>query len=170
MKKIGIVNLLLLLLFVSAASAEFYRYKDAHGNTIYTDDLSKVPKAQRSQASVYEESPAQAQVQPEKAPGPANGAEMDFEKEAGRLLGIKSQLDKEYDELASESDRLKAEQKEAVTPDQIREVNKKVVEYNTRFQSYQEKHAAYENEVKIYNERLKAAEAPQESDGSGQNR
>ena len=47
MKKGVITGILLVLVLYLPVTAEFYRYKDAHGNTIYTDDLSKVPPEQR---------------------------------------------------------------------------------------------------------------------------
>jgi hypothetical protein len=172
MKKIWIVNMLaLMVVFVSAASAEFYRYTDPHGNPIYTDDLSKVPEAQRSKATMYEESiskktpPDNAETPP--AQQPAN--EMDTLKSEGqRLIAVKAQLDKEYNELAAENTKLKAEQKEAVTPDQVKSVNKKVVSFNTRFQAYQEKSAAYQADVETYNKRVRLAESKAEPGQNGQ--
>ena len=45
MKKIWIMNMLALIVLVSPASAEFYRYTDPHGNVI----LGYPPDADRSQ-------------------------------------------------------------------------------------------------------------------------
>ena len=167
MKKI-LMQITLLLFFVTAlapqGSAEFYRYRDAHGNVIYTDDLSKVPEEQRTQAEIYEESPTQS-TSTSVQTSVASSAEQQaadveaLQKEGLRLLGIKAKLDEEYNALASENNKLKAEQKEAVTPEQIKAVNKKVVSFNTRFQAYQEKSAAYEADVKTYNKHLSAVES-----------
>ena len=166
MKKIWIMNMLALLVLVSPASAEFYRYTDPHGNVIYTDDLSNVPENQRSQATMYEESVSKKAL-PEKAETPPDQQtdnEMEVLKNEGqRLIAVKAQLDKEYNALAAENTKLKAEQKEAVTPDQVKSVNKKVVSFNTRFQAYQEKSAAYQADVESYNKRVRMAESKAES-------
>jgi Zn-dependent M32 family carboxypeptidase len=173
MKKIWICNLMLfvVLVWASPGLGEFYRYKDPHGNLIYTDDLSKVPVEQRSQAEMYDESHSSAapqQVQEEKTvetPPDHQSTAMDaLQKEGERLVKLKEELDKEYYALVEENTHLKAEQKEAATPEQIKAVNKKVVSYNTRFQAYHEKSSAYEADVKAYNERSSAANSTSKSE------
>jgi Domain of unknown function (DUF4124) len=171
MKKVLILNFLAFFVLVSFASAEFYRYKDMHGNVIFTDDLSTVPEALRPQATVYDDSaagiatattgnqPAKASIVREQAAH----AIQDLKKEGQRLLMVKTQLDQEYNALVSENTRLKAEQHQAVTPEQIKAVNKKVVGFNTRFQAYQEKSAAYQSQIKAYNQKLRDAESKIES-------
>jgi hypothetical protein len=47
---------LVLLIWVIPASADFYRFVDEKGNTIYTDDINKVPVEQRGHVQYYEES------------------------------------------------------------------------------------------------------------------
>ena len=174
MKKIWIGNLLALLVLVSPVSAEFYRYTDPHGNVINTDDLSKVPKAQRSQAKMYDESVSRPPssdepkaLSDEKSSSQTQNEMEDLKAEGRRLLSVKEKLDKEYDDLAAENAKLKDEQKEAVTPDQIKAVNKKVVGFNTRFQAFQEKNAAYKAEVDAYNERVRAAESKPAPEDTG---
>jgi Zn-dependent M32 family carboxypeptidase len=176
MKKIWLYNLLplIILAMASSGSAEFYRYQDPHGNVIFTDDLSKVPADQRSQATMYEEShtsPSAPGVQEGQSAGNTpekEASEIDALKAEGqRLMKVKEKLDQDYNELASENARLKVEQKEAVTPDQIKAVNKKVVSFNTQFQAYQEKSAAYDADVKAYNERLSKAEEKQPAGSTG---
>ena len=174
MKRIWTISLLALLVLVSPASAEFYRYTDPHGNVIFTDDLSKVPKAQRSQAKMYEESVSQTppsnapEMRPdEKSSSPASGEMDSLEAEGRRLLSTKERLDEEYKELAAENAKLKSEQKEAVTPDQIKAVNKKVVGFNTRFQAFQEKNAAYQAEAEAYNKRVREAESKSQPEDTG---
>lgn len=177
MKKLGFYSLLPLIIFALASpgAAEFYRYKDEHGNTLFTDDLSKVPVDQRARAAIYEESSgdqpatnADSGAKNENSPQqPADTVET-LKMEGQRLLKVKEELDKNYKALADENARLKAEQEAAVTPDQIKAVNKKVVTYNAQYQAYQEKSAAYEAEVKAYNERLSKVETKPKSD-SGNN-
>ena len=174
MKKIWIISLLVSFVWVSSGSAEFYRFKDAHGNMIYTDDLSKVPEVQRSQAVIYDESSSGTPMPaPEKKPTAIRpplqeGAEKmeDLKKEGQRLMAVKAQLAGEYDELVAENAKLKAQQNEAVTPDQIKAVNRQVVSFNTRFQAYQEKNAAYQAEIEAYNKRLQAAESKNDANAS----
>jgi hypothetical protein len=177
MKKILYCSLALFAVSVLASPgmAEFYRYKDAHGNVIYTDDLSKVPTEQRSQAEMYEESetePTPRQTQEVKAAEPGSGGQIAdsdaIRKEGERLLKLKDELDNEYNALLKENADLKTEQQAAVTPEQIKAVNQKVISYNARFQAYREKSAAYESDVKKFHEQTKAAEAQQKS-GSGTN-
>lgn len=163
MKKILMVIFSMFLFCVSSVSAEFYRYTDPHGNVIYTDDLSNVPETQREKATMYEESvtppsPPEQTVKEaaEKPPGPSDEEISALNEKGQRLRARKSSLDQEYDALAKENAQLKAEQDEAVTPDQIRSVNQKVVGFNTRFKAYQEKSAALEAEVQAHNEKVKA--------------
>ena len=173
MKQIRFCSLALLSVFLWASfgSAEFYRYKDSHGNVIYTDDLSKVPVEQRSKAEEYEESythstpqPSQDEKEPESATGQKDAEWDSLKKESERLLKVKKELDSEYNSLIKENSELKTEQQSAVTPEQIKAVNEKVVSYNTRFQAYQEKSSAYESEVKSYNERMKAMQTESKTD------
>lgn len=175
MKKVWIGYLLTLMVLVAPVSAEFYRYKDPHGNVIYTDDLSKVPEAQRSQAKMYDESVSKttssddADAQAAETSSRQAADELEALKiEGQRLLDLKAQLDQEYNALATENANLKTEQKEAVTPDQIKEVNKKVIGFNTRFQAYQEKSAVYQTGVDAYNKRLQAAESSTDPGDGGQ--
>jgi chromosome segregation ATPase len=169
MKKIWFCNLVLftIILWASPGLAEFYRYQDAHGNVIYTDDLSKVPAEQRSKAEMYDESvtspPPEATEEGESAGSASDDIEA-LKIEGERLLKLKGELDSEYQALAKENAELKTEQEAAVTPGQIKEVNNKVVNYNARFQAYREKSAAYETEVKAYNEKSKAYEEKSKSE------
>lgn len=177
MKKIWFCNLALFAVFIwaSPVMGEFYRYQDDHGNVIYTDDLSKVPAEQRSKAEMYEESVTSppSQTSPEKQALNSASDKQPLDRKAlkiegERLLKLKEELDKEYQALAKENTDLKTEQEKAVTPDQIRAVNKKVVSYNARFQAYQEKSSAYETDVKAYNERMKTVESEPNSESGAQ--
>lgn len=156
----ALFGLLAAIAFVYPVNAEFYKYSDRHGNIIYTDDLSNVPVDQRLNAKIYETTD---QVPP---PGLSNvesdniseGRQIDQDRhlvnERKQLEAIKENLDKEFKSLVEENARIKEEQKTAVTPKQVKYVNKKAVRFNTRFQAYQEKEAAYKTRLEAYNKRL----------------
>jgi hypothetical protein len=170
MKTASMIGLLAMAVLLSTpAAAEFYRYTDSHGNVIYTDDLSKIPPDKRAEAKSYQSSAQDATdaSQPEAPAQPsATQQEQDpleaIRAEGERLQGLKEDLDAEYNSLAEENSKLKAEQKEAVTPDQIKAVNKKVVSFNARFKAYQEKSETYKTQVEAYNRKVEAAEAKQQ--------
>ena len=50
---VGIAVALLMMTF-STSHAQLYRYKDAHGNWSYTDNLADVPLDQREEVKQYE--------------------------------------------------------------------------------------------------------------------
>jgi hypothetical protein len=170
MKTASMIGLLAMAVLLSSpAAAEFYRYTDSHGNVIYTDDLSKIPAEKRAQAKSYQSSvqEATAAPQPEAPTEPSDTQkEQDplqaIRAEGERLQGLKENLDAEYNSLADENSQLKEEQKQAVTPDQIKAVNKKVVDFNARFKAYQEKSETYKSQVEAYNRKVEAAEAKQQ--------
>lgn len=159
MKRIGVIALLATISLAIPAGAEFYRYLDQHGNVIYTDDLSRVPIDQRTGAeTIGDSSPITHGETAAKGPNSSIGARQgdhkaSLRRERIQLDEIKRELDSEFQRLADENARLKAEQKTAVTPDQIKAVNKKAVSFNARFQAYQEKEAAYKSRLEAYNKR-----------------
>lgn len=161
MKRIGVIAFLLATISLATpAGAEFYRYLDQHGNVIYADDLSKVPIDQRDGAvTIGDSGPITHGETVAKGPDNGIGAPQSdqtasLRRERIQLDEIKRELDSEFQHLADENARLKAEQKAAVTPDQIKTVNKKAVSFNARFQAYQEKDAAYKNKREAYNKRV----------------
>jgi hypothetical protein len=131
---------------------------------IFTDDLGKIPAERREQARTYEEdtSGPAAAVEAEKAKQPTQEAEGDstkaIRKEGERLQSLRDTLDEEYNALAEENRKLRDEQKQAVTPDQIKAVNKKVVSFNARFKAYEEKTEAFKTQLEAYNRRVEAHE------------
>ena len=62
----------------------------------------------------------------------------------------------EYENLMKERKTLDDEKQNAVTPEQIKQYNQKIVDFNTRIQAYEAKRNAYADQVKDFNERLKA--------------
>jgi chromosome segregation ATPase len=154
--------MILVLFFLAMtlpASAEFYRFTDRHGNVIYTDDLSKVPPEQREQVKAYQES----KYRPPKEPASKDDQDKatdsaEADKEYTRLRQQEEALETERNALKTERDRLNKEKIEAVTPEQIKEYNRSIVDFNARIQAYEEKRDAYAAEVQKY----KAEKAAQE--------
>jgi len=161
MKAAAIVSLLMLVFAdVPAASAEFYRYTDRHGNVLYTDDLSKVPKEQREKAQMYEESSSAPLPTDENTPTPPDTQDMqpaadDFENERKSLEQQERNLNKEYDALMKRRSELDEEKNTALTPDQIKDYNQKITEFNAHIQAYDTKRDALTAQVQAFNERLK---------------
>ncbi len=152
-----ICGLLIFLLLTLPAAAEFYRYKDEHGNVIYTDDLSKVPPDQRTQVKSYEES--QYKSPPVTEVEGTENEETDVNediKEQNRLLEKEKVLSREHKDLMAEKEKLIEVKKEAVTPEQIKNYNKSIIEFNTRIKAYEEKRDAYSTEIKAFNDRIAA--------------
>ena len=149
------------------AAAEFYRYKDAHGNTIYTDDYSKVPKEQRDKAQSYDEYVSGPNEDSSETPPQETDQQTDThvqnDKERQRLQEQEKALAKEFDGLSAERDMLDKEKKEAVTKAQIRNYNHKVVEFNARIKAYEEKRNAHSAEVEKYNKDLNTPEPTKQS-------
>ena len=161
MKVFGIICLLAALVPAQPTGADVYRYKDQHGNEIYTNDLNKVPADQREGARVSDgENLDQPGSENEKtSPDPvrlSDGEAGDLREEQLELEALKTKLREEFNALAKENARLKAEQKTAVTPAQRKAFNKQVVSFNTRFQAYKEKEAAYKTRLEQYKKRSKA--------------
>ena len=59
-KRTLLAILAMLVLTPNTAKADFYKYVDKNGNIVFTDDLSTIPKNQRSKAEKYDEPPPSA--------------------------------------------------------------------------------------------------------------
>jgi chromosome segregation ATPase len=142
------------------ARAEFYRYVDRHGNIIFTDDLSKVPPDQRDKVQAYEESHStESTVSPEAIEAAADNSGTQIETERQHLQKREKSLHQEYENLMTERAQLDEQKAEAVTSDQIRDYNEKIVQFNTRIQAYEEQRDAYDADLKTFNTRLEDLQA-----------
>jgi chromosome segregation ATPase len=152
--------LLALLISVIPASAEFYRFVDENGNTVYTDDINKVPVEQRENVQSYEEAlsdPAEATDEKHSLPETVNNNAATADenpKERERLQAQEKELSREYQDLMTQRARLDEEKSQAISGDQISEYNQKIAEFNARIQSYEKKRSALESEINAFNQGL----------------
>ncbi|MGD8837281.1 MAG: DUF4124 domain-containing protein [Desulfobacteraceae bacterium] len=162
MKIISIFGLLTIFILTAQAGAEFYKYLDPHGNMIYTDDLHQVPEDQRSNPELRlggdRIPPFGSDDTKHEAIKTAQPADQNksLEKERLRLDSIKEKLEKEFRFLVQENAGLKEEQKAAVTPEQVKAINRKTVDFNTRLHAYQEKKAVYDAQIEDISKQLMA--------------
>lgn len=156
--KTALFLILLVILGSAPAKAEFYRYTDGHGNTLYTDDLSNVPPGQRQTVREYEEAPAAALTEEKavetQAPSTDNPVNA-LENERKQLQQQEKDLNGEYEALQKKRDSLDQERGAAVTPEQIKAYNQKIVDFNTHIKSYEERRTVYTERVKSFNDRLR---------------
>jgi hypothetical protein len=165
MKWIITIGLLSLVALAQPVPAEFYRYKDRHGNVIYTDDLSNVPPDQREKVRSYNESVYRPPKAPKKAEAQKKTGEPGAEdKEYDRLRRQEEALNSERDALTKERDRLNQEKQNAVTPQQIKEYNRSIVDFNARIQAFEEKQKVFAAEVEKYNAEKKAQEKAKQNE------
>lgn len=145
-----------LMLLVPAAYGEYYRYEDASGNIVYTDDLTKVPAPSREGVERYEAAkpdpaqkvPAKTGVAPEK-------------DDAEKLSAERSDLGAEADLLRREKERIEAMAKDLRTEEKQRAYNDAVVAYNEKVADFVVRRDAYNAKVAAYN----AADPPPETKG-----
>ena len=155
------------MVLASPAGAEYYRYVDRYGNTVYTDDLSKVPADQRAKAKLYDDSsqaPAPEPPKPQaKTDAQKNEIDGDTAVDRKRLETLKTQLDEEFKSLEKENTQLRMDQKEAKTAKQIKAFNTRADSFNKRFEAYKEKEAVYKTRLEAYNNKVKAVSANPEN-------
>jgi len=81
-----------------------------------------------------------------------------LENERQSIQAREKALNDEYNSLMKERAALDQEKQDAVTPDQIKAYNQKIVEFNARIQAYEEKRAVYADQVAAFNEKLKSGQ------------
>lgn len=164
-----IAGILIIFCSLGPVSADFYRYVDEHGNVLFTDDLSKVPPELRGTVQSYEaaESAPLPTLKKDKDKDTEDQVDKtitDTDMQRQKLLDQQNVLNKEYEDLMAERSRLDAEKVKAVTQAEIKEYNKRIIDFNTRIKAYEEKRDALTREVKAFNDRLEAQpqQKPQE--------
>ena len=154
---------LLILLFCSPVSAEFYKYTDADGNVRFTDDLSNVPEDQRPDVRRYQESkttaaPAPLPINPAKTVKPPvqsaqkNNASLTTTNR--QIKAKRDALDMEYQELMKEKDLLAKEKAKAKKKPAIQDYNRKIQAHNEKIHQWEQKRKALNSELDAYNARV----------------
>jgi chromosome segregation ATPase len=153
--------LTMLVLTPIEAKADFYKYTDGNGNTIFTDDLSKIPEDQRDKITKYQEPLPLPQTEksvikktqkstPENSKKvSATSEEMNAKKEDLEKRQI--QLEQEYEALMKEKAALEHQQAEAKDINEIKVYNELVRVFSDKLNKYNKKRIALETEVSEYN-------------------
>ncbi|MDA3895186.1 MAG: DUF4124 domain-containing protein [Desulfobacteraceae bacterium] len=159
-----IIFFLFIFIFMSLpVSGEYYQYKDADGNMVFTDDVANVPAEDRSDLTVYEsvgkldfETPSEvsdnvasdSSIQETVA---GNGEELSVES----LNVMRETLDQTAASLKAEHEELAA-QNPGVNASKLQRVeyNNKVIEINSKMADYKKQHQAYNEKVRAYNARI----------------
>ena len=154
---------LIIILFSTTVSAEFYKYVDENGNTHFTDDFNKVPEDQRAGLKGYEESDSDTDTIEKKAVKENtvqddNKNQKDLEKFHDRLNNTRLQLVKEHEELKKDREQTIEDRKNAKNKKDVWKVNKKTNELNEKQEVLKKKFEAFEAEKKEYNKKLEEAE------------
>lgn len=154
--------LAMLVLTPIKAKADFYKYIDENGNTIFTDDLSKVPENQRDKVKKYQEPPQLPQskksvikktqkLNPENSQNiSATSDEMNTKKE--ELEKRQTQLEKEYEALMEEKVALEHQKAESKGRNEIKIYNEQVRLFSDKLNKYNKKRITLETEVSEYND------------------
>jgi hypothetical protein len=158
---------LLLVLTVGPATAQFYKYKDADGNIRFTDDLSQVPPEQRESAPGYRDAEPETAQTPE-TPDPADpelpatgNPIMELEADRRELSERRQALEAQFDEIQEEQERLRNKPKLTSNPALVRQHNQEMAALRERIMDYEAERARYEAEVRAYNARLEAIQKEQ---------
>lgn len=156
--------LLSLLLFSMSASAEYYRYIDKDGNVHYTDDLTNVPKNQRTDINEYngfQGDPYDQQKDEQKAEQLIEEEQVKNKPDISDFSEIKKRLDQEKEKLDEDYRALMEEKKEiAKDKDQYRskssakKYNKVILEFNEKIEDYERRKKLFNEEVEKYNQRV----------------
>jgi len=156
---------LIIILFSTTVSAEFYKYVDANGNTCFTDDFNKVPEDQRASLKGYEESEVDSDTETvekktvkEIKVQDDNENQEDLDKFHDRLNKTRLQIKQEIQDIKNAKEQHQNAKKNAKTEADVIEINEKARIINERQKALDKKYEAFEIERKKYRERLEKAE------------
>ena len=157
------------LLLAAPLYAEIYKYIDENGQKRWTDDLSQVPKEQRSSAQRYETdegTPMDAAAKQVQTVQPESSIETkidvtdtgepsqtdDLSREA--LEKEKSDLDSQYQQLLEERKQLEQIKTEATTFNARAALNDRISEFNRKTEQYETQLNAFNEKINTYNQKI----------------
>lgn len=169
MKKLAILLLSVNIFFWFSFDgiAKFYKYQDADGQVLYTDDLSKVPEDQRTQVDSYIElNPGLQKTVNSANKDSQNSAETDADQTDQEefddvdshkkyLEEKKKNLDLEYQTLMKEKGTLDSSKKNITKKAEIIEYNKKIADFNVKIQTYEKNRQELAEKISEYNIMIK---------------
>ncbi len=174
MRYLPFVLLVVFVLSVAApAAGTLYEYRDADGNTRFTDDLGTVPEDKRENIRRIQEvpessTPSEEQEPPEETEEAAVDADAGDQAEGDQaenddadLVEKREALRSEQAELQTEYEGIQEEKAQIGDPPdedaplaEFEAYGEKVDQINDRIRAYQEKLKAHEERVKAYNARF----------------
>ena len=170
MLRLKIIIPLFFLVFMGAASAEFYKYVDEKGNVHFTDDFNQVPVSQREQVRGYEEyrqpeseAASQSKIDPAGESGADeiassetldDGEPLDFDNQLKALDQRKAELASEYEELLKENAHLNEMKKTVKNRAAADQYNESVRKLNAKLQEHDRKRKEFFSDVENYNARV----------------
>ena len=165
LKKILVI--LLILGFAAEGTAEFYRYENNHGETVFTDDLSGVPQDQRLRALPYQDlatDPVLAKDSEEYVPSDSAGGQEEIREEnengvngsedivnSDAINVEREALENEYARLAEEKEWLGKSRAQVETQEELKQYHEKIVNLNERISDYEHRRKIHSDRVDEFN-------------------
>jgi vacuolar-type H+-ATPase subunit I/STV1 len=163
--------LVIYLLLAAPLGAQIYKYTDENGQKRWTDDLSQVPKEQRSSAQRIEtstQSPTDADIEAPLSPSSTEATDTDDQASAENaelsrdaLEKEKAELDAIYQELLEERKALEQVKDDALSADDRTQLNDKISAYNDKTEQYETRLNAFNEKINAYNQKIMSKQAPQ---------
>lgn len=169
MKKMLLAFGMVLFFNIQPAHSEIYQYKDKNGNTIFTDDMTKVPESQREGIKTYDEVRSSPELptdnsvssQPPSADQPATDPEAEKNRD---IETKKKELDEKSKAFSDEANVLNEERKaldesskNLKTKEEKDAYREKLKEFNKRADDYNKRKQAIDSEISSYNQEIGAA-------------
>lgn len=154
-----------LIAIPSEGCAKLYRYKDENGTIHFTDDILKVPEAQRNdhvlEKNQVDEKQSYIESAPENPFQKLSSPKSIFDKlqaESDALFKEKESLEDEFMEIIKERDRLRQERSIPRRTTEEKIYLDAVFSLKSRIATYLERCDDYEAKVKALNQKMDALE------------
>ena len=148
--------------------AEFYRYKDANGAWVYTDNVMEVPADQRpktyegvqdglsddEKAKLKAEKTAKAAKRRAKRKSFPSTVSSNTDRAFADLKAEEDALNETGKDLKAQQEALMRLQAQAKTPEDRDAANLKMIQLNKKVAQYEKQRQAYMKKVDIYNRML----------------